>query len=177
MNYAYYLSNEEELNYEEDDTQYEIRSASQSTSTFASTVNGTAGVNGTKGLAAGTRKSVESRASRQSRVTGTGGKTLHLPHPAGSRISKQTIQTSSGGLEIVSSVRGKVGAVHTVPTEITLSALSHIALVLDSVSAVMNIPLPHEMKPFGTYDCAVISPFRYCPVLCCNQKTHPGKGK
>ena len=46
------------------------------------------------------------------------------------------------------------------PDRLLCSVLSHIAHLLDSVCKILNVCLPHELKPFDTFECAFISSAR-----------------
>ena len=45
-----------------------------------------------------------------------------------------------------------------VPHGIISAALSHIAHVVDCLSAILNIPLQYELQPFAMHECAVVVP-------------------
>jgi hypothetical protein len=44
------------------------------------------------------------------------------------------------------------------PIELVTSALAHVCHLVDSVAAVLNIPLPHPLKPFDNFTEACIAP-------------------
>jgi hypothetical protein len=46
-----------------------------------------------------------------------------------------------------------------VPTELVASALSHAAHLVDALSAVLNLPLDHPLRPFEAYEAAVCPPW------------------
>ena len=45
-----------------------------------------------------------------------------------------------------------------VPDKILCAALSHIAMILDTVASIMNFRLPYDLKPFEVFECAMIAP-------------------
>lgn len=44
------------------------------------------------------------------------------------------------------------------PPEIVSAGLGHVAHLLETIATVLNVPLPHPVKPFGAFDYAVICP-------------------
>lgn len=84
-------------------------------------------------------------------------------HDSHKKSNKRQYNKESLTLSGVSSILGvplpDSGDYTLVPPYVVCSALGHVAHLLTHLGKVLNIPLPHQLLPFDTYDFAVIKPF------------------